>query len=89
MWRCAGYEHFFKNKLGVTFDGVKTGPLANAGNVDHPMTEQEKKLVQASIEKIYAEFKQRVAEGRKKTPLMWKLSRREECGRDLKQKKWV
>lgn len=57
---------FFKNKLGVTFDGIKTGPLANAGSVDHPMTEQEKKLVQASIEKIYADFKQRVAEGRKK-----------------------
>ncbi|WP_262920219.1 S49 family peptidase [Niabella hibiscisoli] len=57
---------FFKNKLGVTFDGVKTGPLANAGNVDHPMTEQEKQLVQVSIEKIYADFKQRVAEGRKK-----------------------
>jgi protease-4 len=57
---------FFKNKLGVTFDGVKTGPLANAGSVDHPMTEQEKQLVQASIEKIYADFKQRVAQGRKK-----------------------
>lgn len=57
---------FFKNKLGVTFDGVQTGPLANAGNVDHPMTEQEKQLVQVSIEKIYTDFKQRVSEGRKK-----------------------
>lgn len=57
---------FFKNKLGVTFDGVKTGPLANAPGVDHPMTEQEKKLVQASIEKTYADFKSRVAEGRQK-----------------------
>lgn len=57
---------FFKNKLGVTFDGIKTGPLANAGSVDHPMTDQERQLVQASIEKIYADFKQRVAEGRRK-----------------------
>lgn len=57
---------FFKNKLGVTFDGVTTGPLANAGNVDHPMTEQEKVIVQNSIERIYAQFKQRVADGRKK-----------------------
>ncbi|MFT4092828.1 MAG: signal peptide peptidase SppA [Niabella sp.] len=59
-------SEFFKNKLGVTFDGVKTGPLANAGNANRPMSEQEKKLVQGSIERIYAEFKERVAAGRKK-----------------------
>lgn len=57
---------FFKNKLGVTFDGVKTGPLANAGSPDHPMSEPEKKLVANMIERIYADFKQRVADGRKK-----------------------
>lgn len=57
---------FFKNKLGITFDGVQTGPLANAMSVDHPMTEQEKKLVQHEIERIYAQFKERVAQGRKK-----------------------
>ena len=57
---------FLKNKLGVTFDGVSTGPLANAGAIDHPMTEQERKIVQGSIERIYDQFKQRVAEGRKK-----------------------
>jgi len=57
---------FLKNKLGVTFDGVSTGPLANAGAIDHPMTEQERKIVQRSIERIYDQFKQRVAEGRKK-----------------------
>jgi len=57
---------FFKNKLGVTFDGVKTGPLAEAGSVSHPMTEPEKKIIQSSIERIYADFKERVATGRKK-----------------------
>ena len=57
---------FFKNKLGVTFDGVKTGPLANAGSVDHPMNEQEQKMIRTQIENIYADFKQRVADGRKK-----------------------
>lgn len=57
---------FFKNKLGVTFDGVKTGPLADAGSVDHPMSEQEQKIIRTQIERIYADFKQRVAEGRKK-----------------------
>ena len=57
---------FFKNKLGVTFDGVKTGPLADGGSVTQPLSEQEQKIVSAQIERIYADFKQRVAEGRKK-----------------------
>lgn len=57
---------FFKNKLGVTFDGVGTGPLANAGSIDHPMSPREQQLVKNSIETIYASFKQRVADGRKK-----------------------
>lgn len=57
---------FFKNKMGVTFDGVKTGPYANFPNIDHAMNEQEKKIITTSIENIYHQFKQRVAEGRKK-----------------------
>ncbi|MFT3903502.1 MAG: signal peptide peptidase SppA [Niabella sp.] len=57
---------FFKNKLGVTFDGVKTGPLANVGSMDHAMTAAEKDIFQKQIETIYGQFKSRVAEGRKK-----------------------
>ena len=57
---------FFKNKLGVTFDGVQTGPLANTRTTTHPMTEAEKKLMTNAIERIYTDFKQRVADGRKK-----------------------
>ena len=59
-------EGFFKNKLGITFDGVNTAPYANAGTVVKPMDEKERSLVQASIERIYAQFKQRVATGRKR-----------------------
>jgi protease-4 len=59
-------EGFFKNKLGITFDGVKTAPYADAGSIYQPLTEAEKKLVQNSIEKTYLQFKQRVAQGRKK-----------------------
>jgi len=58
-------ETFFKNKLGITFDGVKTGQYADAG-VLHPLNENEKKMVQHSIEVIYEQFKKRVADGRKK-----------------------
>lgn len=59
-------EAFFKNKLGITFDGVKTAPYADAGGVYRPLTEAEQKLVQNSIDRIYLQFKQRVAQGRKK-----------------------
>jgi protease IV len=59
-------EAFFKNKLGISFDGVKTGPYADAGAPYRPMTENEKKMIQAQIELIYSQFKLRVAEGRKK-----------------------
>jgi protease IV len=59
-------EGFFKNKLGITFDGVGTAPYANSGTVVRPLNEKERSLVQASIERIYSQFKQRVATGRKR-----------------------
>ncbi len=58
-------QTFFKNKLGVTFDGVKTGPYADAFSAVKPMNENEKKMLQEEIEAIYLQFKQRVADGRK------------------------
>lgn len=59
------FKAFFNNKLGVTFDGVKTAPFADMGNVTRPLTEPEKRFIQASIDTIYDVFKSRVAEGRK------------------------
>ncbi|MGK2861301.1 MAG: signal peptide peptidase SppA [Chitinophagaceae bacterium] len=59
-------QAFFKNKLGVTFDGVKTAPFADAGNVYRPLNEKEKSMIQANVDMIYSQFKQRVADGRKK-----------------------
>jgi protease-4 len=58
-------EGFFKDKLGVTFDGVKTAEYAGAG-VFHPLTDDEKKILQRGVELTYAQFKERVAEGRRK-----------------------
>lgn len=57
-------QGFFNNKLGITFDGVKTGEYADAG-IHRPMTPSEKEMIQAEINLIYSTFKQRVAEGRK------------------------
>lgn len=59
-------QNFFKNKIGVTFDGVKTAPHADAGMLYRPMDENEKKIVQMEVENTYTQFKQRVADGRKK-----------------------
>lgn len=82
-------QAFFKNKLGVTFDGVKTAPYADAGSVYRPLNEKEKTLVQANVDLIYAQFKQRVADGRKKDTVyidsiaqgrVWTGSRAREIG---------
>lgn len=62
----ANMKDFFNNKLGITFDGVKTAPYADLGSVSRPLTDPEKRFMQASIDTIYATFKIRVADGRKK-----------------------
>ncbi|SIN67398.1 signal peptide peptidase SppA [Chitinophaga niabensis] len=58
-------QAFFNNKLGITFDGVKTGEYADLGTTSRPLTEKEKFMVQRSVDTIYATFKHRVTEGRK------------------------
>jgi protease-4 len=58
-------QSFFKNKLGITFDGVKTAPYADAGTL-RPFNENEKKMAQHGVDVIYEQFKKRVADGRKK-----------------------
>lgn len=59
-------EGLFKNKLGITFDEVKTARHATLGSITRPLTEVEKQFVQASIDSIYLDFKTRVSEGRNK-----------------------
>lgn len=58
-------QGFFKNKLGVTFDGVKTAQYADLGNTARPLTETEKRFVQDAVDSIYHTFKARVVAGRK------------------------
>lgn len=57
---------FFKNKLGITFDGVKTAPSADMGFGVRPLTEPEKRMMQEDVDSVYYTFTSRVAEGRKK-----------------------
>ena len=54
-------------KLGLTFDGVQTNKLANFLNPNNPVTEAEKRLLQAHIERGYSTFIGRCADGRQMT----------------------
>ncbi|MEP7318512.1 MAG: signal peptide peptidase SppA, partial [Panacibacter sp.] len=59
-------QSFFNDKLGLTFDGVKTAPYSDMGSNSRPLTETEKRFMQASVDSIYYTFKKRVANGRTK-----------------------
>ena len=59
-------KNFFDEKLGVTFDGVKTAEHADAMTITKPMSEMEKRFMQESVDSIYKDFLNWVAKGRKK-----------------------
>ncbi len=58
-------EKMMKNKLGVTFDGVKNTPYADFPTMTRPFSPEEAVLMQRSIDTIYTQFKGRVATGRR------------------------
>lgn len=60
-------KNFFNDKLGITFDNVKTGQFADLGSVNRPLTEAERLIIQNEVNKIYFSFTQKVATGRKKS----------------------
>jgi protease IV len=61
-------QKFFNNKLGITFDGVKTGKFADLGTVSRPLTDAERMIIQKEVNRIYSDFTIKVAEGRKRSP---------------------
>lgn len=58
-------QGFFKDKLGVTFDGVETSPYANSPSIAEPLSEAEKRFLQQDVDSIYQTFLTRVADGRR------------------------
>ena len=60
-------EMFMKNKLGITFDRVKTGQYADMPSATRTLNATEQRFMQASVDSVYASFKTRVAIGRKKS----------------------
>ncbi|HEY0054119.1 MAG TPA: signal peptide peptidase SppA [Pedobacter sp.] len=59
-------QKFFNNKLGITFDRVKTAEFADLGSVTRPLTDGERFILQNEVNRIYNTFTKRVADGRKK-----------------------
>ncbi len=54
----------FENKLGITFDAVRTSPYADIFSGVRPLSEAERRLLESNVDQTYDHFLQRVAEGR-------------------------
>ncbi len=57
-------EDMLKDKVGVTFDTVKTGPFSHGLTPIFDITPAEGKILQSSVEEFYEIFLKRVADGR-------------------------
>lgn len=55
---------FFGDKLGVTFDEVRTGQYGDTYTVTRPLTEAEKNFIQKNLNDYYNTFTRKAAEGR-------------------------
>ena len=60
-------DKLMKNKLGVTFDAVKNAPYADEPTTSRPLTPEEARRMQTSVDTIYERFKNHVAVGRNLT----------------------
>ncbi len=55
---------FLDDKLGITFDEVRTGEFGDTYTVTRPLTEVEKNFIQKSLDHHYETFTTKAAEGR-------------------------
>ncbi len=58
-------QKMLKNKLGITFDTVKTGKHGDFPALYRPMSSDETAMLQKDVERVYDTFLSHVAEGRK------------------------
>lgn len=58
-------KNMLNDKLGVTTDQVEINKHGAFNLVTNPFDEEERNVIQRNIERTYAQFKQRVADGRK------------------------
>ncbi|MGB3468980.1 MAG: signal peptide peptidase SppA [Cyclobacteriaceae bacterium] len=60
-------SNMLEDKLGITHDVVKTGEYSDIMTVTRPLSEKEKMIIQAGVEKGYDTFISKAAEGRDMT----------------------
>lgn len=60
-------EKLLRDKLGIRIEKVNFGEYADMGSIDRPMTAQEMAIMQQMIDRIYMDFINKVALGRKLT----------------------
>ena len=58
------FEELYTDKIGLTFDQVKTNKFADLGSVNRPLTQEEYDIIQKGVVDIYNTFTSKVAEGR-------------------------
>lgn len=61
------FQKLYNEKLGITFDGVKTGKYADIMSTDRPLTAGERLIIQNDVNRVYDGFVSRVADGRKRS----------------------
>ena len=60
-----GLDKFAENKLGITFDGVKTAEFADLGYPTRQPSRAEDSIIQNSVNRGYVDFTTKAAQGRK------------------------
>jgi protease-4 len=57
-------QELMNNKLGITFDGVKTHEFADSPSITREMSDAEKMMIQNSVNLGYEKFTSKAAAGR-------------------------
>jgi protease-4 len=60
-------EGFFNEKLGITFDGIKTNENADFVGITKPLPDYQRQMLQKEIDRFYDTFVNHVARGRNMT----------------------
>lgn len=82
---------FLGNKLGITFDEVRTGDFGDTYTVTRPLNQAEKNFIQKSLEDHYDTFTKKAAEGRgvNQSEILGVASGRVWTGAQAKERKLV
>ncbi|MBN8677789.1 MAG: signal peptide peptidase SppA [Chitinophagales bacterium] len=57
-----------RNKLGITFDTVRTQKFSAFGSAVYDFSPEESQIIQSRVDWIYQDFLKKVADGRKRSP---------------------